>query len=185
MNRMSKRTVQIAGLWTLVTAIALTLPLLGQVQGQRAGRGGQGAAAPPPAPQPTTGQGKLILFADLALFADPTVQGNCFLRNRFRRGEGVGFRITAVDGGSGNPETSAAVVVQVTYAGRSVDIPAEPRMLGGPKPYYPNIWTAKWVVPKDAPTGIVRYKVTAKDKYGRTAEWNPFPAEPSLLTVVE
>jgi hypothetical protein len=31
--------------------------------------------------------------------------------------------------------------------------------------------------PADAPTGIVRFTVTAKDKYGRTGEFKPFDVE--------
>jgi hypothetical protein len=160
-----------------VLGIATPAPLAGQAGAQKGQR--------PPAPLPTTGQGKLLVFADLALFGNPTDPENCFLRNRFKRGESVGFRVTAVDGGSGNPETSAKVTVHVTYNGKTLDVPAEPRMLGGPKPYYPNVWTARWLVPKDAPTGIIRYTVTASDKYGRTGEWKPFTAEPSQLTIVQ
>ena len=42
----------------------------------------------------------------------------------------------------------------------------------------------KWVVPDDAPIGIVRYTVTAKDSQGRTGEWKPFEVETSQLTIV-
>jgi hypothetical protein len=43
----------------------------------------------------------------------------------------------------------------------------------------------KWMVPADAPTGIIRYTVTAKDSEGRTGEWKPFDVEASQLTIVE
>jgi hypothetical protein len=40
-------------------------------------------------------------------------------------------------------------------------------------------------VPADAPVGVVRYTVTAKDPQGRTGEWKPFENVLSLLTIVE
>ena len=43
---------------------------------------------------------------------------------------------------------------------------------------------AKWIVPDDAPTGIVRYTVTAKDPQGRTGEFKPFDVEASQITIV-
>ena len=171
---MNKRTIQVLGVFLIPALLAFfTIPLPGQNRG-----------FVPPAPKPTTGKGSLIVFADLAKFAEMGQPDNCIMKNRYQKGEGVGWRITAVDGDSGNPETSAQVVVHLTYMGKTIDIPAEPRMLGGDKPYYPNIWTAKWVVPNDAPTGILRYTVTAKDKYGRNGTWTPFPYAPSLLTIV-
>ncbi len=125
------------------------------------------------------------MFADMALFA-PRTPDNCILKSRYKRGEAVGWRITATDAGSGNPETSAEIVIHVNYMGTTIDIPTEPRMFGlTRKPYYPNIWTGKWVVPMDAPTGVVRFTITAKDKYGRTAEWKAWGAEESMLAVVE
>ena len=36
-----------------------------------------------------------------------------------------------------------------------------------------------------APTGTVHYSATAKDKYGRTAEWTPQGGEPSWVTIVQ
>jgi hypothetical protein len=41
------------------------------------------------------------------------------------------------------------------------------------------------MVPNDAPLGIVRYTVTAKDPQGRTGEYKPFDVETSQLTIVE
>ncbi len=39
--------------------------------------------------------------------------------------------------------------------------------------------------PADAPVGIVRYTVTATDKYGRTGEFKPFVVDDSQITIVE
>ena len=52
-------------------------------------------------------------------------------------------------------------------------------------PSVPNMWTAKWIVPADAPTGVVQVRVTARDKRGRTAEWRPFPDPQAHLTIVK
>lgn len=138
---------------------------------------------------PVAGQagaaGKLVLFSDIAMFVGMGKPDNCILKNRFKRGEPVGWRISAIDGGTGQPETSAEVVVHITFGGKTIDIPARYRGFVGPGPIVPNMWTAKWIVPADAPTGIIRHTVTAKDKYGRTAEFKPFPDEEAFLTIVQ
>jgi hypothetical protein len=41
------------------------------------------------------------------------------------------------------------------------------------------------VVPQDTPVGIVRFNVTATDKYGRSGEFKPFEVQASQLTIVE
>ena len=73
--------------------------------------------------------------------------------------------------------------MHLDYAGKTVDVPM--RYRGNAKQPELEFWVAKWVVPTDAPTGIVRYTVTAKDKKGRTGEFKPFRQDLSELTVVE
>jgi hypothetical protein len=144
---------------------------------------------------PLTGQntrpGRLMVWGDLALFQPPTHPEGCTLRNRFKPGEPVGFRLFALDGATNQPELSAELVVHLTYAGKRIDIPAlnrsVPQIPPGSKESMPiraGLWTAKWMVPNDAQTGIVRYTVTGKDKYGRTVEFAPPGPEPTLLTIV-
>ena len=132
-----------------------------------------------------TPAGKLVVSGDMALFAGPGKPDNCTLRNRFKRGDPAGFRISVIDGATGLPESSAQVVVHVTYGGKTVDVPARYRGGADQPETRQSQWTAKWMVPMDAPTGIVRYSVTAKDKHGRSTEWKPFDIDPSLLTIVE
>ena len=48
-----------------------------------------------------------------------------------------------------------------------------------------NLWTGSWTVPDDAPTGPIRYTVTATDRFGRTATFSPFINHVSQFTVVE
>ena len=71
----------------------------------------------------------------------------------------------------------------MTYAGKTIDLPMRDRQTETQPEC--EFWVAKWIVPADAPLGIVRYTVTAKDPEGRTGEWKPFDVEASQLTIVE
>jgi hypothetical protein len=149
------------------------------------------AATPPPA-QAGHGQGKLVIWGDLALFTPPTAPENCILTNRFKKGQKVGFRMTAMDGGTAEVENSATLVVHVNYGGKTVDAPMRWRGAAGPNSPAPRgylrtpveLWTGSWVVPDDAPTGRISYTVTGTDKFGRTASFRPFSAEASQLVIV-
>jgi hypothetical protein len=158
----------------LAWAAVATLSLTGLLDWNMPAVSGQ-AAAP----------GKLVLFADMALFAGMGQPRNCTLMNRFKPGEPVGFRVSVMDGATGDPAADATVVIHLTYGGRTVDVPARYRGVGGGGPVVPNMWTAKWTVPADAPTGVVQVRVTAKDKRGRAAEWRPFPDPQAHLTIVK
>jgi hypothetical protein len=127
--------------------------------------------------------GRLALFADFALFSGNNQPRNCFTMNRYKVGEPVGFRVTVIDGMTGQPAADAEVVVHLTYGGKTVDVPARYRGTGRGN-LTPNLWSAKWTVPADAPTGVIDVTVSAKDKSGRTAEWKPFPNVASHLTIV-
>ncbi|SRR5687768_1867979 len=141
------------------------------------------AAFQAPAPA-AAGQGKLIVFGDVTLFlGKPGMAGNCALQSRFKRGDAVGFRMTAIDPVAGQREPSAQLVVHLTYGGITQDLPM--RYRGTVKQPEREFWIAKWVVPETAPVGIVRYTVTATDKYGRTGEFKPFVVEDSQVTIVE
>ena len=71
--------------------------------------------APPTAPPPPMAN-KLIMYGDLALFAGRENPENCILKSRYRRGEGVGFRMTAIDPLTGKYAETAELVVHVTYS---------------------------------------------------------------------
>jgi hypothetical protein len=166
---------------TLIVVLTTFVVLLGMLAASP--MAAQEAAAKP--------AGQLILFADTAVFAQPLNPENCSLRNRFKRGDFVGFRLYAVDGGTNKPEESATVVVHITSGGKTIDLPALYRAIphkseiGRDMPIRPGMWTAKWTVPQDAPTGTVQYSATATDKYGRTAEWTPKGGQPSWVTIVQ
>ena len=135
----------------------------------------------PSAPAP--GQGTLIVYGDLTLFQPPPHPDNCVLRNRFKRGDPAGFRMFVADPATGGLEASAMLVVHVTVGGKTVDIPMRYRATATQPER--QFWVAKWVVPQDAPVGVVRYTVTATDKYGRQGSFKPFEVQASQLTVVE
>ena len=84
---------------------------------------------------------------------------------------------------TGEREPSAQLVVHVNVAGKTLDIPM--RYRATEKQPERQFWVAKWIVPQDTPTGIVRYTVTATDKFGRTGEFKPFEVQASQLTIVD
>ena len=131
--------------------------------------------------------GQIILGGDLNWFRGPDLPENCTAKSRYEHGEVVGFRMTAVDGLTGAVITDAELVVHLEYAGGVIDLPMLFRGVpqgDPPMPIHPTMWTTKWTVPDDAPTGIIRYTVTATDLEGRSVEWEPFETDLSQLTVI-
>src|SRR5207247_6587465 len=91
----------------IVAGISLGILATSQVTGQ----------ATPPA-------GKLILWGDIAVFQPPPHPENCTVKNRFKRGEQVGFRLYALDGGTNQPEQSDQVAVHIQNGGKEYEDPA-------------------------------------------------------------
>ena len=146
----------------VVIAIVSTSPLAGQNQ-----PGGE----------------RLILSGDLVYFFGPGKPGNCTMSNQYKRGEPVGFRMTAINPATGKRDRATQLVVHLTYGGKVVDIPMRDRQTEQQPER--DFFVAKWIVPDDAATGVVRYTVTAKDPQGRTGEWKPFDVLASQITVVQ
>jgi hypothetical protein len=134
---------------------------------------------------PLNGQSneRLVVYGDLTYFFGPGRPLNCAMSNRYKRGEPVGFRMTAINPATGQRDRASELVVHVTYAGKTIDIPMRDRQRENQPER--TFWVAKWVVPDDAPIGIVRYTVTAKDPQGRTGEFKPFEVEASQITIIE
>lgn len=180
------------GVVVLVVAYGSMLAERAQAPPGGAAPQGQGQPAAPPPPQPGHPSGQLVIWGDVALFSKPDDPDNCILTNRYKRGQRVGFRMTAIDGGSGEVENTATLVAHVTYAGKTVDAPMRFRGAAGrgapaPRGYLAspyNLWTGSWTVPDDAPIGRISYTVTAVDKFGRKATFEPFVAEASQLVIV-
>jgi hypothetical protein len=139
-------------------------------------------AAPVPGLAQRDGE-RLILYGDLAYFFGPGKPLNCTLSNRYKRGEPVGFRMTAINPATGKRDRATQLVVHLTYSGKTLDLPMRDRQTEQQPER--DFWVLKWIVPNDAPIGIVRYTVTAKDPQGRTGEWKPFDVEASQLTIIE
>jgi hypothetical protein len=174
---------------TLLIAVAVTAVIAAQNQPARGGAAAQEKPPPPPAPQPKHPSGALVIWGDVVNFNPPTTPNQCTLQSRFKRGERIGFRMTAIDGGTGETENTAILSAHITYAGKTVEVPMRWRgNVPFPKDQYlraPNeMWTGGWVVPDDAPIGTISYTVTATDRFGRKATYRPFAAIPSQLAIV-
>jgi hypothetical protein len=162
---------------------------------QPAGAGGRGNPAPqaPMPKQPGHGTGKLIIWGDMASFQPRGHPMNCLTMNRFKRGEPVGFRMTAFDGGTGEVEHTAELTVHIVYGGKTINVPMRYRGTAGPTATPPSgylrplveLWTGRWDVPPDAPISMLLYTVSAKDAFGRTTIFQPFSFSSSQLTIVE
>ncbi len=162
MHKLSGTFVALAALAIMGILAIWVLPIPGHAQG---------------------GTDRLILSGDLAYFFGPGKPRNCTLNNRYRRGEPVGFRMTAINPATGQRDRGTQLVVHLNYAGKTIDLPMRDRQTAQQPER--DFWVMKWIVPEDAPLGIVRYTVTARDPQGRTGEWKPFEVEASQLTIVE
>ncbi len=145
--------------------------------------GGSPVAPAAPTAAPPAMANKLIVYGDTVLFGTKGTPDLCAEKSRYKHGEAVGFRMTAVDPLSGKVEDDATIVIHVTVGGKTSDVPMKYRGTGSNP--HPGMWTGKWVVPDDAPTGIVKYVADATDKNGRTGEFQPFQVDSSELTVVQ
>jgi hypothetical protein len=184
-------TLAVSACLALLT-VATTSTLAGTPRAPAQGQG-RGQPVAPPTPQPGHPSGKLVIWGDVALFDRPDNPDNCILTNRFKRGQRIGFRMTSFDGGTGEVENTAILVVHVTSGGKTVDAPMRWRGGAGPAAPAPKgylrspaeLWTGFWTVPADAPTGVISYTVTATDRFGRSASFIPFSAEASQLVIVQ
>lgn len=129
-----------------------------------------------------SGGDRLVVFGDVVYFYPPGQPKNCLLNNQFKRGEPVGFRMNAINPATGTRDRATQLVVHMTFAGRTIDLPMRDRQ-SATQPER-EFWIAKWMVPEDAPMGIVRYTVTAKDPQGRTGEFKPFEVQASQVTII-
>lgn len=126
---------------------------------------------------------RLVVYGDVVYFYHPGDPRNCILNSRFKRGEPVGFRMTAINPATGKRDRATQLVVHLTYNGKTVDIPMRDRQTEQQPER--DFFVALWTVPNDATPGIVRYTVTAKDPQGRTGEFKPFEVTASQITIVE
>ena len=189
----------------LVVAVLVTATLVVQAaqrgaappQGGQPAAGGRGAP-PPPEPQAGHPSGQLVIWGDSALFDGRQNPENCILLSRFKRGMRMGFRMTAIDGGTGEVENTAIITGHITYNSKTkgrltVDFPMRWRGAAGPNAPAPagylrvplELWTGFWIVPEDAETGMISYTMTAVDRFGRKASFRAFPDIGSQIYIVD
>jgi hypothetical protein len=140
-------------------------------------------AAPAPLAGQTSSATRLIVYGDITYFFGQGKPGNCFASNRYKRGEPVGFRMTAINPDTGKRDRTTQLVLHLTYGGKTLDLPMRDRQTEQQPER--EFWVLKWIVPDDAPLGAVKYTVTAKDAQGRTGEFKPFEVAASQLTIIE
>ena len=185
------KTVAISSALVAVVTLAVGATLAGQQEQPAAPARGRGAPPPPPPPQAGHPSGKLVLWGDLASYDQPaTAPTHCLLTNRFKRGQRVGIRMTAIDGGSGETENTAVLTAHLVVGGKTIDVPMRWRGVGGfPASEYSRqpseMWTGVWTVPADTPMGPVVYTVTGTDRFGRTASFSPFINSASQFVIVD
>ena len=114
--------------------------------------------------QGTQPAGKLVLFGDLNAFASPTNPNPCTAKIDSRRAkllDSVYLPLTEEQVSPRLPPKSPCTSVPVE---RTYDLPTLFRGVphktpeGRDMPIRPGMWTTKWVVPDDAPTGTVAFR---------------------------
>ena len=143
-----------------------------------------GRANTEPASQSVATSGQQM--SGLFVYGD-TVNGNegrlnCVLQSRFAPGDRLVFRAKVVDAQSGQLVPTATATIRFAD-GATLPMryaPHPPPYIG---PATDEYWTAVWVVPADAPLGIIRYTIEATDGT-RSGNFEPFNLEFSLLTIV-
>src|SRR5207247_7630629 len=77
---------------------------------------------------PLAGQSKasserLILSGDIVYFFGPGKPRNCTMTNLFKRGEPVGFRLTAINPATGTRDRATQPVHHLNYGGKTYERP--------------------------------------------------------------
>jgi hypothetical protein len=166
----------------IVTALAAAVPV-----GVLAACQATPATPAKPAAAPATD--KLLLMADLVqgsknVPAEQKPMRSCVNTSKFARNAEMVWRIRVHDPRTGDPmDDKALTAVQVELAtGKTLDA------RWGPHPKEPPnelFWTTSWVIPKDQPTGTLKYSIAATAVDGRIGKFEPFPVPSSLPSVIE
>lgn len=154
--------------------------------------GCQTAAPAPPAssaaPASSTTD-KLLIAADIVQGSKnvPTDQASmksCVLSSRYPRNSEIVWRVRVYDPRTAElMDNKALSGVQVLLAnGNTVDLNYGAHPKDPPNEFY---WANSWVVPKDAPTGTLRYSIQATAVDGRTGGFEPVSVAASLPAITE
>jgi hypothetical protein len=101
-------------------------------------------AASPLAGQP--GGDRLVVYGDLTYFYGPGKPRNCILNSVYKRGEPLGFRMTAINPATGKRDRATQLVVHLQYGGKTIDISMRDRQ-NDQQPER-EFWVAKWDGPR-------------------------------------
>jgi hypothetical protein len=147
--------------------------------------GGSEAASAPAAPPAAK---NLFISADVVQGStnvpqDQAALFSCVLSSRYARNSQMVFRARVSDPATGDLMDDQAVTkLEAKLAnGKTLD------MTYGlhPKNTGEGYWTGSWIVPKDAPTGTLKYTLSATAKDGRTGEFVPMSVASALPTITD
>ena len=150
----------------LVFAIALT--------------GLSGTAAAQDTTQPP---GVLFFEGDIVRHSlDDQIGPWCVLASRFKRGEGIAWRMRTMtpDGANADDSVISSLVVEL---GNGDSFPLRYGPHGNPPTDF--FWASSYTIPESYPTGSLGYKVLATMNDGTVVTWEPFTRPNSLLWVIE
>jgi hypothetical protein len=132
---------------------------------------------------------KLLIAADVVQGSknvpkDQAALKSCVLSSRFPRNSEMVWRVRVYDPSTAElMDDKALNSVQVKLAnGTSVDLKYGPHPKDPPNEYY---WASSWVVPKDHPTGTLRYSIVGTAADGRIGQFEPIAVAPSLPSIVD
>ncbi len=159
------------------------------------GGGGSNNSASNQNQQPAQQQAAASIPAKLYLSAD-TVRGTaglgddvkaargCVQESKFPLGSQIVWRIRVMDPKTGQPmdDKSLASVQVLLGDGQVLDAKYGGHPGSAPIDFF---WAVSFKVPTNYPTGNLDYKVVAKDKEGRTGEWNQFKVASAMLQIVK
>ena len=166
--------------------IALSGPALALAAAGCAVSPSQDKQAAAVAPAATT---KLLIASDLVQGSKniPQAQAalkSCTASSRFPRNSEMVWRVRVYDPKTGDlMDNQALKGVEVKLAnGKTLeaDYGAHPK-----DPPNESYWTASWVVPKDNPTGTLKYTISATAADGRAGDFAPFAVAASLPSILD
>jgi hypothetical protein len=141
------------------------------------------------APKAAAVSDKLFLSVDVVqgsknLTGDAAKLRSCVLSSRFPRNGEMVFRARVFDPKTGDlmdDKALKSVEVQLSN-GRTLQAAYGAHPKDPPNEFF---WTTSWVIPKDHPTGTLKYGVTATAADGRTGKFEPMATQPSLPAIIE
>jgi hypothetical protein len=160
-------------------AVAAAGPIEQGVPGGQGMPGGQGTPGGAPTVPVAAGPGGgLVIQSDLVIAAP----GPCSLQSRFNPGDRVVFRAKVYDAQTGQLVPTAEVVVRLED-GTEIPMRYGPHPPPQVAPATDEYWTGVWAIRPDAPMGVVRFTIDAREGT-RTGHFQPFNVMSSLLTIV-